>query len=467
MIIKTVDTLKMITHKTMIILITLIILPLTPIVLEQPAPAARPALYCRPGKQGGPTKMAVATRGTTVGIPWAAYFGDTTFELHFPDGWDVAVHPPADGPDIGDEGIARAFASPIGTPPIAELARGKRSAAIVVDDLSRPTPAHRLVPRVLEQLQAGGIGLDAVTIIMGVANHRQMMREDMVKKLGEEVVSSVRVVNHFSWDRCDYVGTTSHGTPISLNRDFLAAEVKILVGGIFPHGTPGFAGGAKLVVPGVASIDTCYALHGPDGPATGLAVDASPARLDMEEAARMAGVSAIVNAVPNSRRGITGLVVGDVVVAHRAGVQIARRVFATRLPDQADVGVFTAYPKDSEYLQSSMAFNVWKTAPEPFVPEDGTLVACTAASEGAGFHSLIGPGRKVESPGGFVPTAFAPREVVIFSPGVHSRDLAPTALEGATLYQTWGATVDHLAAKHGPRARVAVFPCSAMQIAAT
>ena len=325
--------------------------------------------------------MTTAVGEKTVRIPWAAFFGDTELELAFPAEWDVAVYPPADGLDIGEDGIAQAFANPIGTPRLAELARGRRSAVIVVDDLSRPTPAQRLVPRVLAELEAGGINRDQTLIIMGVANHRQLTREDMVKKLGEEVVSTVRVKNHFSWAHCEYIGTTSRGTPVALNKDFLAGDLKVLVGSIVPHGKPGFAGGAKLVLPGVASIDTAYAWHGPDGPPGGLMKVETEARLDAEEAARMAGVDAIVNVIPNSRRGIAGLVVGDLVAAHRAGVAIAQRVFATHVPVGVDVGVFTAYPKDIEYCQLSLAFNVWWSAPQPIVHERGTIVACTAASE--------------------------------------------------------------------------------------
>jgi lactate racemase len=410
--------------------------------------------------------MAVASRGMSVGVPWAAYFGDSIMDLTFPEEWHVRVYPSTDGPDIGEEGIAQAFASPIGTPTIIDLARGKRSAAIVVDDLSRPTPADRLVPRILAELDAAGIGRDRVTIICGVANHRQMMREDFVKKLGEDVVRTVCVVNHFSWDRCDYVGTTSGGLRVSLNRDFLAGEVKILVGGLFPHQTPGFGGGAKLVVPGVASIDTCYDLHGPNGPATGLAIDASAARLQMEEAAQMAGVSAIVNSIPTSRRGIAGLVVGDVVEAHRAAVKIARRVFATPIPKETtDVGVFSAYPKDSEYLQIGMAFNIWRTAPRPLVHEQGTIVTCSAASEGPGFHSLIGPERRVPSSGGFPAAMFAPRDVAVFAPGVHPGELTPEATEGIRIHQRWDDLVEDLSRKHGPGTRVAVYPWSSIQLA--
>ena len=414
--------------------------------------------------------MAIAiAEETAVRIPWAAFFGDTEIELTFPAEWDVQVYPPADGLDIGEEGIQQAFANPIGTAPIASLARGKRRAAIVVDDLSRPTPADRLLPYILAELEAGGIAREDTQIIMGVANHRPLTREDLVKKLGEQVVATIRVRNHFSWAHCEYIGTTSRGTPIALNKDFVAADLKLLVGSITPHGKPGFAGGAKLVLPGVASIESAVAWHGPHGPRGGLGQVETEARLDAEEAARMAGVHAIVNVVPSSRRGIAGLVVGDVVAAHRAGVAIAQRVFATPVPSAVDVGVFTAYPKDTEYCQLSLAFNVWTTAKEPIVHERGTIVACTAASEGPGFHSLMGPGMRLGGDWGSLRSlrrAFRPREMVVFSPGINANDLAPEARGDMTLCRAWPQVLERLRELHGAHARVAVFPCSAIQLAA-
>jgi nickel-dependent lactate racemase len=409
--------------------------------------------------------MAIDTRATTVGIPWAAYWGDTTMNLTFPAEWDVRAYPSTDGADIGETGIAAAFEAPIGSSRIREIARGKRSAVIVVDDLSRPTPAERVIPHILRELAAAGIAESDTTVICGVANHRQMTREDMVKKCGADVVERLKVVNHFSWDRCDYIGTTRRGMRVSLNRDFLAAEVKILVGGLFPHGTPGFGGGAKLVVPGVASIDTCYDLHGPHGPKTGLNLDASEARLEMEEAARMAGVDAIVNTIPTSRRGIADMVVGDVVDAHREGVRRARRIFATPVPRDKDIVVLNAFPKDSEYLQISMAFNVWQTASAPPAREGGSVVVCSAASEGWGFHSLIGPGRRVNTTGSFPVRLVGNRDAFVFAPGIGAQDLTPAALEGISLSRDWDLVVEGLRAKHGARASVAVFPWSAIQLA--
>jgi len=415
--------------------------------------------------------MPGSAAGKPVRIPWGSWFGDTEVTLEFPGSWDVGFHPPADGPDIGEEGIRRAFANPIGTPRISDLARGKRSAVIVVDDLSRPTPAYRVLPTYLDELAAGGIDRDHVLIIIGVACHRQLIREDMEKKLGREVLETVQVKNHFAWDNCAYLGVTSRGTPVHVNRDFLAAELKLTLGGITPHGGPGFGGGAKLVLPGVAGIETSHANHRPPeagGPGKrGVnRVDDNEQRLDMEEAARMAGLDAIVNTVINSRRGIAGLFVGDMVAAHRAGVEFARKVFATKVPANVDVGVFNAYPKDTEFVQAGMAFNVWQNTRRPIVREGGTIVLCTASSEGYGFHSLHGPSMRLSntrSPR----QLFGDRQLVIFCPNIIRRDLPAEAQadEGLILCRTWGEVAGVLERRHGAGARVAVFPCSAMQLA--
>lgn len=410
---------------------------------------------------------APSLRGTTARVPWAAWFGDSLHALDLPAEWDVRLYPPRDGPDVGEEGIARAFANPIGTPPIHEIARGKKTAAIVIDDLSRPTEGARLLPRILGELRDAGVGPDDVRIVLGVANHRQMMREDVIKKVGRATLDLLEVVNHFSWHNCVPVGTTSRGTPIALNRDVMAADVKILVGSIVPHPTPGYSGGAKLVVPGIASIETCRRWHGPEGPATGLGIDASEARLDAEEAGRLAGIDCIVNAITNSRRQIAGLVVGDLVEAHRAGVRIARQVYATPVPHDVDVGIFNAFPKDNEFLQMGNCLNVYHSVPadRPIVNARGTVVQCSASSEGPGFHSLMGAGMPLDWPGSFGEEV-APRDLLIYAPGVTSRDLNPATRNDpkVTFCPTWPDVVTGLREKHGGHARVAIFPCASIQL---
>src|SRR6516165_7575626 len=129
----------------------------------------------------------------TALIRWGAWAADEDLALAFPDGWSITMCPPADAPDIGADGVAAAFAAPVGTPRVRDLARGRRSACIVIDDLTRPTPGSRLVPRVLDELAAAGITDDHVTILVGIANHKPMLGADLHKKLGADVLSRCRV----------------------------------------------------------------------------------------------------------------------------------------------------------------------------------------------------------------------------------------------------------------------------------
>src|SRR6266480_7279001 len=104
-----------------------------------------------------------------IRIPWGAWFGDEELALPLPPSWEARLFPPHDAPELSDEALRQAFEAPYGTPRLRELARGRRDAVLVVDDLSRPTPAARLLPLVLEELAAGGLDAERVRIIMGVA----------------------------------------------------------------------------------------------------------------------------------------------------------------------------------------------------------------------------------------------------------------------------------------------------------
>jgi lactate racemase len=390
-------------------------------------------------------------------IRWGAWADDLDLTLDFPPGWEVTECPPADAPDVGEAGIADAFAHPIGSAPLHELARGQHTACVVIDDLTRPTPGARLLPAVLAELNAGGIADDEITILCGIANHRPMLGDDLARKIGDEALSRCRVIQHLSWEGCVPVGTTTRGTPVEVNASFLAADVRVLVGSIIPHAGTGFSGGAKLLMPGIASIDAAEVFH--RGPAMQGRYDVveTEARLDAEEAARLAGVSAIVNTVPTSLMGIAGLVVGDLVAAHRAGVAIAQRVFATHAPAGADVAVLSLYPKDGEFLQHITAFSPYKTAPQPIVRSGGTIVVAVAATEGFGYHALFGPGRRMAAP---TATRVRERDVVFFCPNLHPTEVPA----GTTLLRSWEGTLGWLTAKHGATATASVFPCATIQL---
>ena len=236
----------------------------------------------------------------TVTVPWAMWYGDT-FDMTFPDSWEVSVAEMRGGPDIGDEGIRRALASPIGSPPLRELAHGRRDAAILIDDLTRPTPTWRTVPYVLEELAAAGIDEDRVCIVCAVAAHRPLTRPDLIKKLGLDLVERLHVVNHNAQDNLEFYGHSSQGIPIWLNRDLCRADFKIAAGMITPRGSF-FGGGAKLVLPGASGRQTIFSNHSFCPPEV--------FREHIEEVGRMAGLEYIVNPLLNLEGDIMALVAG-------------------------------------------------------------------------------------------------------------------------------------------------------------
>jgi len=406
-----------------------------------------------------------------IRIPWRAWYGDEWLELDFPPSWQVQACWPADAPDIGQEGIENAFENPIGAPTIEELARGKRRVSIAVDDISRPAPAARLMPPLMRRLEKAGVDLDQVRVVLGTGMHRPMVKEGIVKKIGPVAADRLDVYNNHPYDNVVDLGTSAKGTPIRICRFFAEADLKIGVGSIMPHGGPGFGGGAKVVIPGVAGIETIAAIHKPGRLKTALIdVERNELRADIEQMVReKVGLDCIINVVTNSRREIAGLFVGDMIRAHRAGVHFGKRVYATEMPAElADVAICNAYPKDTDFLQNGMALNVLSSSPRPVVKENGTIVIITASPEGRGYHGLYGPGMRYDplrgrENGPEIPPMMWGASVVYFSPSLTAADARNDAL-----FRRWDDLVRHLTVQYGHSGNtvaVAVFPCGSIQLA--
>lgn len=384
-------------------------------------------------------------------VPWAAWYGEAPFKLEFPDHWEVAVHRMRGGPDIGDAGIRRALQEAIGAPRLREFARGRSSAAILIDDLSRPTPAFRLLPYVLEELAAAGIGADAVKIICALAAHRPMTRDDLVKKVGLDIVETMQVFNHNAYENLEFLGYSSRGIPIWVNRDMTSCEVRIALGMITPRGGM-FGGGAKLLIPGACGQQTILLNHRHVH---------ENFRAHLSEVARMAGVRYIVNPLLNEDLEISGLVAGDTDAAFERGCELGRVQYATPVPDAFDIGVFNAFPKDTELCQAGLAMTpVGGTEKTPF-KENSTTVMCSASPEGLGWHSVLGPGTALRGKPGR-----PARRTILFSPNINKWDAALLFGEGVIFCKTWEAVLSELEKHHGPGAHVSVFPAGALQRAA-
>ena len=328
----------------------------------------------------------------TATVHTQAWYGDHELTLNFPKGWEVEILGPKDAPSLSDAEIEHAFAQPIGTPRIADLAKGKKRAAIIVDDLSRPTPAAEVIPSLLRELTTAGVPKSETRFVIGGGSHRPLTDEEIAKKVGSDIAAEYEVTNHdFMSGNLRGYGSLDSGMPIYINEVVADADFKICLGGIYPHGAVGFGGGAKLIVPGISGFETMFYFH-TFSPSRGHAVieriGDTPDHRDFAEAtAAHIGLDVIANVVLNSRREICGMFVGDFVQAQRAGAQFALETYGTEIPAQSrketDLVVLNCYPLDSDAIQTGKA--LW--AARYF--ENAYKMVLNPASDGICYHGLF------------------------------------------------------------------------------
>ena len=408
---------------------------------------------------------------TTIPVPTHAWYGDYPMELQFPASWEVkecrmAGH---DTPPLDDDQLRAQLDSPYGSPSLRELARGRQRAVILFDDLTRPAPTSRILPLVLADLNAAGLTDDQICFVGAFANHAAMLRDDFVKKLGADVVQRYRVFNHNPFHECVEVGTTSRGTPVRINREVMASDLRIAIGGLIPHLMAGFGGGAKMMVPGVAAIETVAHNHGTvyrADRAAGRAglglIDENDTRRDLEEAAGMVGLDFKIDLLINPRREVVQVFAGHYLEQHRAGVEVARTLYATPTPTECDVVVVNTYP-----IENQAAKGMWPT--ERSLKAGGIAVIISQCVEGQAPHYLVG--RFGTDYGGplWRPLTQPPipqaSQVLMCSSYPARTDLdsfGPRDLVHPCL--TWDEVLSHLRAAYPQAAKAAVYPYASIQL---
>src|ERR1019366_8534933 len=149
-------------------------------------------------------------------------FGKTGLAAEIPDGNLVGVLGVPVSQPIADieAAVTEAIGRPIGKPPLAELARGRQRACIVVCDITRPVPSARIIPVILRTLQAAGMEASQITILVATGTHRSNTEEELSALLGSDTVTQVRVENHDCRDDHPFLGVSPNGVPVYLNRTY-------------------------------------------------------------------------------------------------------------------------------------------------------------------------------------------------------------------------------------------------------
>lgn len=284
--------------------------------------------------------------------------------------------------------VREALSSPIGCPPLANLAKGRKSACVVISDVTRPVPNAILLPPILETLEASGIPREKIIILVATGLHRPNLGEELEEMVGADVARNYRIENHDGLNRNEHsnLGESPRGVPVWIDSRYVEADLKITTGLIEPHFMAGFSGGRKLVCPGIAAIETVRVWHGPkflEHPNARVGVlKENPVHEENTWIARRAGCDFIVNTVIDAERQILKLVAGDMETAFHEGVDFVRNLVVDTVPEPVDVVVTSSagYPLDTTFYQSVKGM----VAAADIVKPGGTVILAASMSQGIG-----------------------------------------------------------------------------------
>ena len=284
--------------------------------------------------------------------------------------------------------VAEAVDTPIGCISWDDFT-DRRSVAIAINDKTRPVPHHVLLPPLLERLHRAGFRREDITFLIATGTHPPMTADELPGIMPADIAEDYRVVSHDGYDpdAVEQVGTTSLGTPVWVNRRFLEADLRIVVGNIEPHQFMGYSGGVKSAVIGLAGHQTIDVNHAymRDANARLGNLDGNPARDDVEEMGRMIRVDLAVNAVLNRHKDLVDAVAGGPGEVMRAGVEIARSIFEVDVSSPADAVIASSggHPKDINLYQAQKTLAHAALVAKPGAP----IVLLAACPDGTGSET--------------------------------------------------------------------------------
>lgn len=286
--------------------------------------------------------------------------------------------------------IRQALDQPVHSLPFKALARGRKSACILICDITRPVPNHLFLRPMIEDLLETGVPANRICVLVATGLHRPNEGAELAELIGDPwVLSTVRVENHFARNETDHVdlGSTSiRGTPVKIDRRFIEADLKIATGLVEPHFMAGYSGGRKVIAPGVAHADTIRTFHSArfmENPfARQCNLSNNPLHEEQLEIVRMIGESYSLNTVIDETRDLVHVTFGEVIDSHLTAVNFVRSSTEVQVPRKFKTLVTSAagYPLDKTYYQTVKGM----VTPLDILEPGGTLIIASECSEGLG-----------------------------------------------------------------------------------
>jgi lactate racemase len=315
-------------------------------------------------------------------------YGNDGLELNLPNNAFLVEPKNLPGLENDKEAVMNALKNPIGTAPLKEMVKSTDTVAIVISDITRPTPNHKLVPWLIEELNH--VPHENFVIINGTGTHRDQTREEFVQMLGEWVVNNIRIINNHCHDKETLVnlGESKFGCDVYLNKDYVEADFRIVTGFIEPHFFAGFSGGPKGIMPGIAGIETIMTFHNArmigDPRATWGNMEDNPVQDMTREINRMCKPDFMLNVTLNREKEITSVFAGELYEAHDRGCAFAKEHAMIRCDDRFDVVITSnsGYPLDQNLYQAVKGMS----AAHKIVKKGGAIIIASECSDGLPSH---------------------------------------------------------------------------------
>lgn len=311
-------------------------------------------------------------------------FGKGRLALRVPERTDVLEGPTIPRLADPEAAVREALRRPIGSEPLRTIAAARRPKSVVItmSDITRPVPNELLITAILEELEAAGVADDACTILIATGMHRPSTAREREIMLGAELLRRCRVVDHEA-GRSETLVRVSDDPPVSVNRLYAEADLKIVTGLIEPHFMAGYSGGRKGIFPGIVDLDTVQRFHGyrtmADPASTEGRLAGNPCHEIAATAAARIGCDFLVNAAITHDREPAGVFAGDLVAAHEAGCAQVSAWSSAVVDEPYDLVVQSAggYPLDESFYQTVKGM----VTALPALHAGSTLLLCTACTE--------------------------------------------------------------------------------------
>jgi lactate racemase len=320
-------------------------------------------------------------------------YGSNGLEAELPDD-RITVIEPVHRTAVADprDALRQALRSPMGRGPLAGSVRRGQRVAISVCDITRAQPRQAMLETLFDEIPE--IPGRDVTILIATGTHRTNTQDELERMLGRAILERCRVVNHDCRDgsSLESIGRTSTGVPVRLNREWVAADVRITTGFVEPHFFAGFSGGPKMIAPGLAGLETVMTLHDArrigDPRATWGVTEGNPVHDDIREISRMLPPDFSVDVTLNREQQITAAFAGELFAEHRAACAHAKQVAMRSVPGLFDVVVTTnsGYPLDQNLYQAVKGMS----AAAAIVKPGGTIVCAAECRDGLPSHGSYG-----------------------------------------------------------------------------